>query len=180
MKEEFKILNVFPAYRISNFGRIQSRWQRISAYRGFNIIKEDIWRDLKPKDDGNGYLQVHLTDGKNRKTYRIHTLVAIYFLQKPHKKGLVIRHLDSNSKNNHIDNLAFGTYIENENDKIANGTWNTRRGGAKITTDQVRKIRLKLKEGVNQKKLAKEYNVSRPTITRIANYTIWKDDIRLN
>lgn len=177
MKEEFKILNDFTAYRISNFGRIQSRWQRISAYNGFGIIIKDIWKDLKPKDDGKGYLQVHLTDGKNRKTYRIHSLVALYFLGKSPKDKPIIRHLDSNKKNNHIQNLAYGSYVENENDKIENGTWNTRRGGAKITIDQVKEIREKLNKRISQKLLSKEYNVSRPTITRIANFTIWKDEI---
>ena len=99
-----------------------------------------------------GYPMVHLCDGRGKvKSVKVHSLVAEYFIgEKP----------------------KF-TYLENENDKIGNGTWNTRNGGAKLTPLQVQEIRAKLKN-TSQKELAKEYNVSRPTITRIANNKIWR------
>ena len=172
MEEKFKIINDFPAYRISNYGRIQSRWQRHASYRGF--IKKDIWKDLPVYPDAKGYLHVHLCDGHGKvKTERIHNLVARKFIgERP--KGNVVRHRDSNPSNNHISNLSYGTYLENENDKIQNGTWNTRNGGAKITPTQVEEIREKASKGEPQKDLALEYKVSRPTITRIVNNTIWR------
>lgn len=172
MKEIFVIVKDFPAYRISNFGRIQSRWQRHASYKGF--IQKDIWKDLPTYPDHKGYLQVHLCDGTGKvKTARIHVLVAQAFLgEKP--RGYVIRHLDSNPGNNPASNLSYGTYTENENDKIQNGTWNTRNGGAKLTTSQVLEIRDKVITGISRKQLAVEYGVSRPTITRIANNKIWK------
>lgn len=173
MEEIFKILVDFPAYRISNLGRIQSRWKRGTYYSEFKSI--DVWKDLPTHDDGNGYKMVHLCDGYGKhKTKRIHNLVTEYFIGlKPKDKDLV-RHLDNNKNNNIVTNLAYGTYWENEQDKIENGTWNTRRGGAKITPSQVKEIRIRVKNE-SQESLAKEYNVSRPTITRIANKTIWKE-----
>jgi hypothetical protein len=172
MKEKFIVITEFPAYRISNFGRIQSRWQRHASYKGF--IKKDIWKDLPSFPDAKGYLQIHLCDGRGRvKTERIHTLVALAFLgERPYKN--VVRHIDSNPSNNHITNLSYGTYLDNENDKIQNGTWNTRNGGAKIKPQQVLEIRNKAEKGESQKNLALEYGVSRPTITRIINNTIWR------
>lgn len=172
MKEKFVVIQEFPAYRISNFGRIQSRWQRRASYKDF-IIK-DIWKDLPARPDGGGYLQVHLCDGHGRvKTERIHNLVTAAFIgTKP--SGLVVRHLDSNSSNNILSNLVYGTYLENENDKINNGTWNTRNGGAKLIPQQVQEIRDKATIGESQKHLAKEYGVSRPTVTRIINNKIWR------
>lgn len=173
MEEIYKTLIDFPAYRISNFGNIQSRWQRRKAfYKGFRCT--DVWKDLPQFPDKKGYLQVHLCDGYGTvKTVRIHNLVAYYFISE-RPQGKIIRHLDSNPSNNKVSNLQYGSYLDNENDKINNGTWNTRNGGAKVTPIQVKEIRVKLKEGLSQKELAIEYNVSRPTITRIANNTIWK------
>lgn len=173
MKEVYKTLIDFPAYRISNKGNIQSRWKRGSYYSEFKCV--DIWKELPKHYDGNGYLMVHLCDGNGRvKSIRIHILVAEYFIGLKPKDKHVVRHLDSNKENNDVTNLAYGTYLENEHDKIENGTWNTRRGGAKITPLQVKEIREKLKTA-SQKELAEEYNVSRPTITRIANNKIWKE-----
>ncbi len=174
IEEVFKMLNDFPAYRISNFGRIQSRWVTRACYDGFKV--EDVWNDLTPGNDGNGYPQVVLCDGYGKKrTTRVHNLVAKYFLgPKPHK-SMIVRHVDSNPSNNHVSNLAYGTYTDNENDKISNGTWNTRNGGAKITPKQVKEIREKLKSGSSQEDLASEYCVSRPTINRISNNKIWRE-----
>lgn len=174
MKEEFKMIPDFPAYRVSNTGRIQSRWKRGAFFSGFRI--EDVWKDLPTHPDTKGYLQVHLCDGYGKvKTARLHNLVAELFLGKKPDDKKVIRHLDSNPSNNRVDNLAYGTYTENENDKIQNGTWNTRNGGAKITPSQVLEIRARLSNGENHNSLAKEFGVSRPTINRIANNKIWRD-----
>ncbi len=174
MEEKFIIIIDFPAYRISNTGRIQSRWQRGSFYKGFII--ENIWKDLPTHNSYNGgYPMVHLCDGKGKvKSIRIHTLVAKYFIGERPKDKQLIRHLDSNPTNNNITNLAYGTYLENENDKIQNGTWNMRNGGAKLTPKQVIEIRNKADKGESQKNLGVEYGVSRPTITRIINNKIWK------
>lgn len=172
MDEHFKILKDFPAYRISNHGRIQSRWERGSYYNGFEC--EDKWIDLKTHPDTKGYHQVHLCDGRGTiKTIRVHKIMAQCFLSTPTIDKPIVRHLDSNPSNNDISNLAYGTYTENENDKILNGTWNTRNGGAKLTPTQVVEIRNKLTCGETQKTLAIEYGVSRPTITRISNNQIW-------
>ena len=45
--------------------------------------------------------------------------------------------------------------------------------GAKLTPSKVQEIRKKLTT-ISQKMLAKEYGVSRPTITRIANNKTWR------
>lgn len=174
MKEEYKIIPNFPAYRVSNTGKIQSRWKRGAFFSGFKI--KDDWKDLPTHPDAGGYLQVHLCDGYGKvKTARLHNLVAELFIGKMPANKRVVRHLDSNPSNNCVENLAYGTYAENENDKIENGTWNTRNGGAKITTTQVREIRKRLQDGESHNSLALEFGVSRPTITRIANNKIWRE-----
>jgi predicted RNA-binding protein len=171
MEEIFKILTDYPAYRVSNLGRVQSRWQKKNIHSDLNI--EDKWKDLKATSDGKRYLSVALCDGHNKpKTFRIHNLVTLAFLgEKP--KGKVVRHIDGNPSNNNINNLTYGTHLENEHDKKNNGTFNLRYGGAKLTQAEVLEIK---KEGKNikQKDLANQYGVSRPTITRILNNTTWR------
>jgi len=172
MDEYFIQLKEYPAYRISNLGRLQSRWKKGGHYNGF--VTTDVWKDKKPCAGEDGYPKTTLSNGYDRpKTFTIHRIMGMVFLgERP--KGHVIRHLDSNPANNALENLAYGTYTDNENDKIINGTWNTRNGGAKITPAQVSEIREKIKKGVRDKDLANEYGVSRPTITRIRNNKIWK------
>jgi hypothetical protein len=172
MKEIFKQVKNYPAYRISNLGRLQSRWRRGSFYNGFKCV--DRWKDLNGKPDEKGYLQVILCNTSGRKTIRIHKIVAEAFLGLRPKDKPCVRHLDNNKLNNSVSNLTYGTYKENEDDKIRHGTWNLRNGGAKLTPLQVNEIRVKLANGAKQNTLATEYDVSRPTITRIANNTIWK------
>ena len=174
MVEEFRIIPNFPAYRISNFGNIQSRWQRRASYVGF--LTEDVWKNLNSCPDEKGYPQVHLCDGINKsKTCRLHDLVMLVFIG-PKPKGLVVRHLDSDPANNKLSNLVYGTYSENEDDKFLNGTWFSRFGGAKITYEQALEIRSKFLYGISQKELALEYNISTQSISRCINNKIWKEE----
>jgi hypothetical protein len=174
MIEQFKIITQFPAYRVSNLGRVQSRWRMVYTYNGHKIPSTpDVWKDLKYGKDENGYLQVNLCGtGNIHKTVRVHKLVALAFLGKQPKNKPCVRHLNGNNTDNRSTNLAYGTYQENEQDKIKHGTDN-HTGGAKLTPLQITEIRL-LSKTMKQNDLAKRFNVSRPTITRILNGSIWK------
>jgi hypothetical protein len=51
------------------------------------------------------------------------------------------RHLDGNRSNNRLDNLAWGTPLENGADKARHGTAKGERNGrAKLTAAKVRRI----------------------------------------
>jgi hypothetical protein len=169
-----KTIPNFPAYRISENGILETCWQWGAYYPGMNKPKK--WKKLLPKYDKKGYSQVTLcdVDGKHKRI-SLHRLMAEIFISPMPFEKACVRHLDGNPKNNKLSNLTWGTYKENEDDKILHGTWNTRNGGAKITSEQVREIRIKLDNGESQKELSIEYGVSRPTITRISNNKIWKN-----
>jgi len=174
MNELFKTLECFPAYRVSNLGRVQSRWE--FGPRSKRQYRPE-WRDLKPRSGRESpYLSVTLCDGKGiRKTFRVHQLVALCFLGEKPAKDMVVRHLDGDPTNNCAVNLAYGTYLENENDKHKHGTWHLRNSGAKLNPKDVRLIREKIKRGSKDCALAAEYGVSRETINRIRNNRIWRD-----
>jgi hypothetical protein len=74
-------------------------------------------RELSQSIDINGYLSVKM----NNKDYKIHSLVAKYFLgDRP--KGLCINHIDSNKLNNAVSNLEYVTIRENILHAIKSGT----------------------------------------------------------
>lgn len=97
---------------------------------------------------------------------KLHRLLLYVFRGPAQKKGMVTRHLDGNPSNNRIDNLAWGTPAENWNDKRKHGTATVgeRSGRAKLTDEDVRKIRI---DGNSAKELAKCYGVSDSTIRLI-------------
>lgn len=86
------------------------------------------------------YFRVTLLSKGRKETLFVHRLIARTFLDGV---GAHTRHLDGDSQNNRVFNLAFGTAQENANDAVRHGV--TRRGeehsNAKITTLQVRAVR---------------------------------------
>jgi hypothetical protein len=101
-------------YTVSNFGRVMSH-------------KKSVPRLLKPGNNGKGYFLCILYPPKGHprwampKTAMVHTLVAQAFLG-PRPVGQEVRHLDGNSINNTLGNLAYGTHAENREDAIRHGT----------------------------------------------------------
>ena len=56
---------------------------------------------------------MYLTDNQGkRKDYKIHRLVATYYLDNPSNLPIV-NHKDGNKTNNHISNLEWCTYSQN-------------------------------------------------------------------
>ena len=100
MTERWKnITNYESVYQISNLGKVK------------NIKRNKI---LKPSDDGKGYMYVNLYKNGVPKNIKIHTLVAIAFLDhKPNGHKIVIDHKDNDRSNNKLSNLQILTAREN-------------------------------------------------------------------
>lgn len=109
MIEKWKILKSNNNYEISNFGNVRNK-------RGKTIKQQNK----------NGYMQVGLRNGKTKKWYAVHRLVAIEFLniknfkKMPYEndtsiKKLTINHKDENKLNNNVENLEWCTYSYNIN-----------------------------------------------------------------
>lgn len=97
MKEEFREIEGFPNYEISNTGRVRNKKNG---------------NDKVPGTDLNGYFKVDLYRNSKRTTRKIHRLVADAFLPKDPNR-LDINHKDGNKKNNNISNLERCTKSEN-------------------------------------------------------------------
>ena len=98
MKENWKpIKNFETKYLISNYGNVKS-------------LKTNTI--LKPYTNKTKYLYVCLSNGKIKKHYRIHRLVANAFIPNPKLKKF-INHKDYDTFNNKVENLEWVTMKEN-------------------------------------------------------------------
>ena len=103
MNEEWRDIEGYPNYQVSNFGRVKSLTRLASNH----IVDRTV---LKPVIDKDGYCIVTLwKDGKSKNRF-IHRLVAQAFI--PNIDNLpVVSHKDENKQNNCVDNLEWCTVI---------------------------------------------------------------------
>jgi len=100
--EEYKIINEYPDYEISNFGNCR------------NIKNLKI---LKPLLMKIGYMCYNISytnedgDRKQKIVYQ-HRLIGTYHIPNPHNKPH-IDHIDNNKQNNNIANLRWVSRSEN-------------------------------------------------------------------
>jgi len=109
--EEWRPIEGFPRYEISNYGRVRSYT---------NPKKPKL---LRPYQLNNGYMMVHLSKGSDwganeNECVRIHKLVADAFIPNPQNK-CHIRHKNLNRGDNRADNLMWVTPEESANDPIS-------------------------------------------------------------
>lgn len=159
----------FPGYYISKRGGLWSN------------RKNGQWKKLKPHLNKmwNRY-QCTLRDSRGiRKLCKISRLVATVYLPKPSSTKLVIRHLDDNPLNNHVDNLRWGTQKQNMEDARKNGKLrgsSCKASRAKLSKkDLILIFKLKAK-GLYYKDIAKRLGVSVGTIGRVINKKSYRDE----
>ena len=104
----------YTDYMVSNWGRVKSI-ERIVLYndgRKYNYPE----KILKPNINIQryGYLQIILFKNKKPKTFKVHRLVALAFLENPNNYPQV-NHKDENKDNNNASNLEWVTAKQNTN-----------------------------------------------------------------
>lgn len=173
-EEETEIWKQVPGYynEVSNFGNVRSINHKAGngkTYQGKN---------LKPVLTNSGYVNINLITGndKDRIVKRVHRLVAELFIPNPDGKDEV-NHIDGNKQNNRADNLEWVTRNENEQHAYDTGLITILKGSekplAKLTENDVIKIREEYAKGCLQIELASKYGVARQTISSIVNRKAW-------
>lgn len=85
------------------------------------ILNSNTNKILKGSYDKNMYIRISLCrNNKSRKTYKVHRLVAITFIENPENK-MQVNHIDGKKYNNNINNLEWCTCKENLDHAISTG-----------------------------------------------------------
>lgn len=105
-------------YSISDKGRVRSEHRVIMRRDGKpQTIPETI---LKPRVNKYGYVTVGLTRDSKKTLHKLHRLLATTFIPNPDNLPLV-RHLNDIRTDNRLENLAWGTHLDNTEDRRRNG-----------------------------------------------------------
>ena len=150
----------FPAYLVRPNGDV------LSFHHRAGIV-------MKPRPHKGGYKLVTICDGQGHQvTTTIHRLVAKTFISNPDDLPLV-RHLDGNGANNAVSNLAWGTYEDNEADKISIGRRKYGTAKMKLNGSARAEVQKLATEGLNNREIADRFGVNASTISRLLGGRTW-------
>lgn len=112
MKEQWKeIMGYEGIYEVSDMGNVRSVTRTIKMSHGG--IKTYMGKTLKQAICTSGYYKVNLYDNnRKQKTFRVHTLVALHFLNNESGYNFVNHH-NENKLDNRAENLFWTTNLKN-------------------------------------------------------------------
>jgi len=168
--EEWKQIEDFPDYAVSNKGRVKRTTSRPGHAVG-KIISQRL--NPNPKYSKCCYPSIRLAkNGTYENIRKVHQLVLTAFIG-PRPKGYVSNHKDGNKLNNHIDNLEWTTQSKNVKHAFDIGLKKNKKGAdhwaAKLKREEVWLIRKLLhSKKFTQKFISKMFKVDHSTISLIA------------
>jgi len=159
-------------YEVSNYGRVKSISRWVPIGQGKRLVEGRV---LKPHIGTAGYPQLLLSDGDRQEDASVHKLVAQAFVAGV---GKLVRHLDGNKLNATAQNLAWGSYEDNEADKRRHGRlpFGGRHRWSKINTAIARDIRAMSERGLSQLEIAAQTGINRGTVGAVVRGERWRDE----
>lgn len=154
-------------YEVSNYGRVKSYC--------YNKTEGKV---LRPGITKGFHTVTFKTEGK-KKTFLVHKLVAMVFIEKESDDQTIAIHLDWNKKNNYFKNIQWVTREAayerimprlQEINKIKN------KGivrNSKLKPEDVKVLKGMLEKGVKQNVIAKLFSISEMQVTRIKRGENW-------
>ena len=168
------ILGFEGYYQISDTGLVRSldRDVRVEGDGRRTHLKGRKGKLLSPLTSGNGYLFVTLYKNGKGHTRSVHSLVADAFLQD---RSETVNHKDGDKLNNSLNNLEWCSQKENciHRSQILKKGRGERQHLSKLKEKEVRMIKACLELGASIRGLARDYNVSAPTIHSIKTGETW-------
>ena len=161
MEEIWKDVSKWESlYQVSNFGRVKSK-------RTNKILKPFLVR--------NGYHTVSLCNNGYQQNVLVHRLVCIAFIGDQDRLDCV-NHKDGVKTNNHVSNLEWSTYTQNNRHAVETGLKNQKgenHFNSKLNDEAVKFIRENFKV-ISRKELAEKFKVTVSLIAMVQTYKIWK------
>lgn len=153
----WKPIPEFPEYSVNYYGQVKS----------FKLYSEG--RLLKPHYDKDGYLCLKLRKNNKAVGMKVHRAVALAFLENPDNLPQV-NHKNCLKFDNTLTNLEWCSNTENQRH-----AWMRDRKTLKLKVEQVSEIKTKIRQGISNKELAKQFSVDPSIISCIKHNKIWKD-----
>lgn len=144
-------------------------WKDLAGYEQYFQISDagEVWSKRRnrliktPVNKYRGYKEWCSTiDGKN-KTFAVHQEVARTFLG-PLPDGQCVRHINGDRTDNRLENLTYGSMLENVADRRGDGYL----GVPLLTHDQIEWAKSKILDGWSILECAKSLEVSYETIAK--------------
>jgi hypothetical protein len=160
-----------PRYQVSSDGQVRSLTY---GSRGGSRKRKQP-RLLKQRLDADGYPVVTI----GQKAIRVHKLVATAFYG-PRPEGMECCHANGNRQDNRVENLRWGSRLENKADSIRHGTAyippqkGSLHSQAKLTEEKVLLMRKAREEGATLTKICQEFSVPLATASQVCSRKTWK------
>ena len=140
------------------------------------VLSKDL-TERSQKRTPQGYREISIYDNvvKTRKWFRVHRLVAEYYIPNPENKPFV-NHKDGNKENNCVENLEWVTHRENMDHAINFGLVKRAEENAnnKFTTEQAELVCKLLEMGYRNIDIEKTTGVNRFAVSAIRLGIVWK------
>jgi hypothetical protein len=148
----------------TRYGKPWSRWEPEIILRPQRVNRVN----KKP------YLWINLkSQGRVRKVW-IHRLVLEAFIG-PCPIGMETLHANDIADDNRLENLCWGTHLQNQNQMSRNGhTTKQRKDLARVTEAQVRAIRTAVGNGETQRSVARRLAIGTNTVWCIVHHKTWR------
>ncbi len=161
-----------PGYEASEEGKIRSIPRYVNGPRGTPIRLKGKILSQHPAASGK-YMQC--TCGRGNVRYVHHLVLEAFVGQRP--EGHEAAHDNGDKTDNCLENLAWKTKAENDADKLRHGTLlkGERCPWAKLSAEDVAKIRHLISTGLPDAKIAFLFQVSASAIYMIRKGHNWKN-----
>lgn len=173
--EEWLVIHGYPDYKISNYGRILSMSRTVPVMRKYGLTSKRLPdKVLLPRIVDCGYPIVTLYRDRVGKKHRCHVLVASHFIgERP--KGMDVCHNNGDPSDPYLNNLRYGSRLDNINDAKMHGTipLGEDKTNSVLYNKDVKEIKLMLVENIKTEVIATLYGVSVGAIKSIKSGKSW-------
>lgn len=177
--EEWRAVEGWNGYEVSDMGRIRTRGRIVKRNNGENFFVAGRIKNLR-LSSSKKYLCVNLSKDGRFQTIQAHRLVAIAFIGGRTEQRKCVNHKDGNGLNNFADNLEWVTYKENSKHsrevlKHSGASKGEKNGGARLTEQQALDAkRLYKSNQADIPQLAEKFGVHRKSMYRLLTGRNWK------